>query len=784
MEGTLVKRIASIVLMLTLLISMLFQSPYALADVTTEQPTTEAPTAEKATIETATTEAPTTEKATIEAATTEAPTTEKATIETATTEAPTTEAPTTEKATTQAATTEVPTTEKVTTETPAGPNSVKILHTNDMHGRLDAEDGRVIGMAKVKTIKDKEQPTLMFDSGDAFQGLPLSNFSKGADMAKAMNAVGYDAMTVGNHEFDFGFDTAMNYKKLLNFPILSSNVYKDGKSVYAPSAIIEKNGKKYGVIGVTTPETATKTHPNNIIGVSFLDPVASVTAEMKKLQGKVDAFIILSHLGIDSTTKEAWRGDNLATKIAGNKDFKNNAIVILDGHSHSVIENGELKNTVMLAQTGTALANIGKVTFDLRDKVASNMKAAMIKEADTKEVTQDATVKAIVDTAKDNFGKATSEVVFYNPAQLEGERNHVRTRETNLGNAIADAMEVYSVNGFDAAGDFAVTNGGGIRASIEGNKDVTIGDIIKVLPFGNTITQINVKGSDVKAMFEHALSAPVVERDGKTGLDANGAFLHISKSIKVHYDMTKPAGERVYAIEVFNKKTNKFEPLSNTKTYKVVTNDFLAVGGDGYTMLGGPREEGPSLDAVVRQYFKTANMTAYTNEALQRILAGNASAYKPVVSEETTTEAPTTEEVTTEEVTTEEVTTEEVTTEEATTERPTTETIKPQIDVPTEEDGSEGFIIKTEDSTEEPIVLESSNAAKDDKVIPFESVAKTNETNLDTIFQAEQVADNTNKPAITEAVEHLPITGEAAGSGAAAIGLLGLGLYLVKRKSA
>lgn len=708
------KRIASMVLMLTLLISMLFQSPYALADVTTEQPTTEAPTTEVATTQAATTEAPTTEKAT----------------------------------------TELPTTEQATTETPAGPNSVKILHTNDMHGRLDAEDGRVIGMAKVKTIKDKEQPTLMFDSGDAFQGLPLSNFSKGADMAKAMNAVGYDAMTVGNHEFDFGFETAMNYKKLLNFPILSSNVYKDGKSVYAPSAIIEKNGKKYGVIGVTTPETATKTHPNNIIGVSFLDPVASVTAEMKKLQGKVDAFIILSHLGIDTTTKEAWRGDNLANKIAGNKDFKNNAIVILDGHSHSVIENGELKNTVMLAQTGTALANIGKVTFDLQNKVASNLKASMIKEADTKEVTQDAAVKAIVDTAKDNFGKATSEVVFHNPVQLQGERNDVRTRETNLGNAIADAMEAYSVNGFDAAGDFAVTNGGGIRASIEGNKDVTIGDIIKVLPFGNTITQINVKGTDVKAMFEHALSAPVVEKDGKTGLDANGAFLHISKSIKVHYDMTKPAGERVYAIEVFNKKTNKFEPLNNTKTYKVVTNDFLAVGGDGYTMLGGPREEGPSLDAVVRQYFKAADMTAYTSEALQRILAGNASAYQPVVSEEVTTE------------------------------RPTTETVKPQIDVPTEEDGREGFIINTEDSTEEPVVLEVTKAAHDDKVIPFETVAKTNETNLDTTIQADQVADDTNKPAITEAVEQLPITGEAAGTGAAAIGLLGLGLYLVKRKSA
>lgn len=725
------KRFTTIALLLTLIISMLFQSPYALA-ASTEAPTTEAPTTE------------------------------------VTTEAPTTETPTTEVVTTEAPTTEAVTTEQPTTE---NPNTIKILHTNDMHGRLDAEDGRVIGMAKVKTIKDKEQPTFMFDSGDAFQGLPLSNFSKGADMAKAMNAVGYDAMTVGNHEFDFGFDTAMNYKKLLNFPIISSNVYKDGKSVFTPSTIIEKNGKKFGIIGVTTPETATKTHPNNIIGVTFLDPVKSVTAEMKKLQGKVDAFIILSHLGIDSTTKQAWRGDNLMTSLATNKDFMNNAIIVLDGHSHSVIENGELKNTAILAQTGTALANIGKVTFDLQNKVTTNLKASLIKEADTKEVAQDDAVKAIVETAKSNFGKATSEVVFHNPVALQGERNDVRTRETNLGNAIADAMEAYSKTGFETTGDFAVTNGGGIRASIDGNKDVTIGDIIKVLPFGNTITQIDVKGSDVKAMFEHALSAPTVEKDGKTALDANGAFLHISKSIKVHYDLTKPAGERVYAIEVLNKKTNKFEALNNTKTYKVVTNDFLAVGGDGFTMLGGPREEGPSLDAVVRNYFKAADMSAYTTDALERILAGSASDVN-VSTEEPTTEVPTNEPATTE----------EPTTEPATTEVPTTEDNKPQIDVATDEEGNEGNIIK-EDTTEDPVVTEE-KTPEDDKVIPFEKVAMTNETKLDTTIQSNQIPASSDKPAITEAVEQLPITGEAAGTGAAAIGLLGLGLYLVKRKSA
>ncbi|WP_414047062.1 5'-nucleotidase C-terminal domain-containing protein [Macrococcus equi] len=730
------KRFTTIALLLTLIISMLFQSPYALA-ASTEAPTTEAPTTE------------------------------------VTTEAPTTETPTTEVVTTEAPTTEAVTTEQPTTE---NPNTIKILHTNDMHGRLDAEDGRVIGMAKVKTIKDKEQPTFMFDSGDAFQGLPLSNFSKGADMAKSMNAVGYDAMTVGNHEFDFGFDPAMNYKKLLNFPIISSNVYKDGKSVFTPSTIIEKNGKKFGVIGVTTPETATKTHPNNIIGVTFLDPVKSVTAEMKKLQGKVDAFIILSHLGIDSTTKQAWRGDNLMTSLATNKDFMNNAIIVLDGHSHSVIENGELKNTAILAQTGTALANIGKVTFDLQNKVTTNLKASLIQEADTKEVAQDDAVKAIVETAKSNFGKATSEVVFHNPVALQGERNDVRTRETNLGNAIADAMEAYSKTGFETTGDFAVTNGGGIRASIDGNKDVTIGDIIKVLPFGNTITQIDVKGSDVKAMFEHALSAPTVEKDGKTALDTNGAFLHISKSIKVHYDLTKPAGERVYAIEVLNKKTNKFEPLNNTKTYKVVTNDFLAVGGDGFTMLGGPREEGPSLDAVVRNYFKAADMSAYTTDALERILAGSASDVN-VSTEEPTTEVPTNEPATTEEPTTE-----PATTEPATTEVSTTEDNKPQIDVATDEEGNEGNIIK-EDTTEDPVVTEE-KTPEDDKVIPFEKVAITNETKLDTTIQSNQIPASSDKPAITEAVEQLPITGEAAGTGAAAVGLLGLGLYLVKRKSA
>ncbi|WP_244625408.1 5'-nucleotidase C-terminal domain-containing protein [Macrococcoides canis] len=739
------KRLLTLVMMLTLFLVPQF----AHAAVTNALPTTEAPT----------TEAPTTEAPTTEAPTTEAPTTEAPTTEAPTTEAPTTEVPTTEAPTTEAPTTEAPTTEAPTTEAPT--NEIKILHTNDMHGRLDAEDGRVIGMAKLKTIKDQENPTFMFDSGDAFQGLPLSNFSKGKDMALAMNAVGYDAMTVGNHEFDFGFDTAMAYKDLLNFPILSSNVYKDGKSVFTPSTVLERNGMKFGIIGVTTPETATKTHPNNIVGVTFLDPLQSVTNEMMRLKGQVDAYIILSHLGIDSTTKEIWRGDYLTQMLAKNTDFMNNAIIVLDGHSHSVIENGIISGDTLLAQTGTALANIGKVTYNLDDKTYD---ASLIKEADTANVVQDPEVKAIVEDAKVKFGEATSEVVFYNKEHLEGEREFVRTQETNLGNAITDAMEAYSVNGFESAGDFAVTNGGGIRASIDANKDVTIGDIIKVLPFGNTITQIDVKGSDVLAMFEHALSAPAIETDGAYALEANGAFLHISKSIRVHYDITKPAGERVYAIEVLNKETGEFEALDLNRTYKVVTNDFLAVGGDGFTMLGGPREEGPSLDAVVSQYFKTADMTVYDTDILTRILG---TIGLPVPEEEPSTddgvidnEPPMVEDTTTDEevmteddTTKEEVTTEDDTTEEEVTSEYTTKLATNEKDITTKEDTTASTTVEHK--------------------LPVQ------QTSVVDIKEVKQQKDSQS-----DAHASLPITGEAAGGSVIAFSLLAAGVYLVRRKSA
>ena len=203
--------------------------------------------------------------------------------------------------------------------------------------------------------------------------------------------------------------------------------------------------------------------------------------------------------------------------------------------------------------------------------------------------------------------------------KLNGERNVARTQETNLGNLITDAMEDYASKKFSHRPDFAITNGGGIRASIDKGK-VTQNDIITVLPFGNLISQIKVKGSDVKKAFEHSLSAPTESKNGKPQLTANGGFLQVSKSIRIGFDMDKKSGDRVTDIQIINHDTGKFEKLDPNKTYYVATNDFTANKGDGYDMFGGKREEGVSLDEVVARYIKNADLSKYDTNKPERII--------------------------------------------------------------------------------------------------------------------------------------------------------------------
>ena len=205
------------------------------------------------------------------------------------------------------------------------------------------------------------------------------------------------------------------------------------------------------------------------------------------------------------------------------------------------------------------------------------------------------------------------------PVELSGTRENVRVRETNLGNVVADSLYEYGQTGFKNKTDIAVTNGGGLRETIAKDKPITKGSVIAVLPFGNTISQIKVTGQNVLDMFEKSLGSILqVDKAGKTVLDENGqpllepsgGFLHVSGA-KVYYDTNLPSGKRVLRVEVKNHDTGAYDKLDLNKTYYLTTNDFLAAGGDGYTMLGGAREEGPSMDEAFKNYLEKADLTKY-----------------------------------------------------------------------------------------------------------------------------------------------------------------------------
>ena len=515
------------------------------------------------------------------------------------------------------------------TESSADLPEANILHTNDVHGRIVEEKG-VIGDAKLAAVIDEERAknpsTLVVDAGDAFQGLPISNSSKGEERAKILNEIGYDAMAVGNHEFDFGLDEAKKYKEILNFPLLSSNTYINGARLFEASTIVDKDknvvGDEFVVIGVTTPETATKTHPKNVQGVTFTDPISEVNKVIDEIEARATAegktyknYVVLAHLGVDTTTPIKWRGSTLAEELSKNSKLKGKRVTVIDGHSHTV-QSTTYGENVTYNQTGSYLNNIGKITYQANQLLGNPQQ---ISAASTKNVVPNAKVAAMVQKIKEQYDAENAKVVRDNsPVELNGQRENVRVRETNLGNVVADALYEYGQTGFSHKTDLAVTNGGGLRETIAKDKPITKGSVIAVLPFGNTISQIKVTGQNIADMFAKSLGSILQEKDGKTVLDENGqpllepsgGFLQVSGA-KVYYDTTLPAEKRILYVEIKNPETGQYEPLNLAKDYYLTTNDFLAAGGDGYTMLGGAREEGPSMDVAFADYLAKADLTAY-----------------------------------------------------------------------------------------------------------------------------------------------------------------------------
>jgi len=455
--------------------------------------------------------------------------------------------------------------------------TITIVHTNDTHSRVEAGIGFAKVAAKVKELKAANPNTLVVDAGDTLHGQTFATISKGESIIKVMNAVGYDVMTPGNHDFNYGQDRLVELAGMAQFPIISANLVKaDGTTLLEPYVIKEIGGLKIGIFGLSTPETAYKTNPKNVEGLTFANPVETAKKIVAELQEKeVDAIIALAHLGIDKETVDT-------SYLV--RDNVEGIDLIIDGHSHSTLDtiDNEGKDTKIVS-TGEYNNNLGIVNLTFVDGELKTVEPSVFSNEEAAELETDADVIAIIEEVKEENKAITSVVVGKTDVELDGVREHVRGGETNLSNLITDAMLAAS------GADMAITNGGGIRASIDVG-DITMEEIITVLPFGNYVIVKEYTGAQILAALEHG-TANYPNLAGSFAQVAGATFT---------LDLNEEAGKRVKDVKIGG------QPLDLNKTYKVATNDFMAVGGDDYTMLkdGKLVVELPALDEVLIEYVK------------------------------------------------------------------------------------------------------------------------------------------------------------------------------------
>ncbi|MFE5322487.1 5'-nucleotidase C-terminal domain-containing protein [Paenibacillus sp. NPDC056579] len=491
-----------------------------------------------------------------------------------------------------------------TTGTTAGTTkTITILHTNDIHSRVE-ESTDSIGYAKLATIireqKAANPNTLVLDAGDTFHGQTIANLVRGESIVKIMNTIGYDAMAPGNHDFNYGSDRLVELSGMTKFPVLSANVKKaDGSRLLKPYIIKEVGGVKVGIFGLTTPETAYKTHPNNVKGITFADPAAEAKAVVAELKDKADIVIALAHLGVDKSSVDT--SIKVAEQVPG-------IDVIIDGHSHTVLEKGMNVGSVLIAQTGEYSKNIGKVELTLDGTKLKSKTASLTMRPAANTIQADPAVLSIIDEVKKSQDTVLSQVVGSTSVKLIGEREVVRVGESNLGNLITDAM-------LDETGaDVALTNGGGIRASIEAGP-ITKGQVITVLPFGNYIQTKKVKGSDIVAALELGVSSYP---------EPLGGFPHVG-GLTFVLDPSEAKGQRVSEVMV------KGAPLDPQKEYLLATNDFMAAGGDQYTMFQNYpiANDFSSLEESVIAYLQKKGAVEPKTEGRITVKTGTAAAPTP-----------------------------------------------------------------------------------------------------------------------------------------------------------
>ena len=484
-----------------------------------------------------------------------------------------------------------------------------ILHTNDVHGSIEL-------YAKVAAMKGDYEAqgaqVILADAGDYSQGTVYVSVNKGKDAVTMMNAAGYDVATIGNHEFDYGYAQLKSNLDSAVFKVVCANVLQDGSPVFDAYTMINKGGVQVAFVGLETPEAQTKANPALIQGLTFLagdEMYAAVQTQVDAARtAGADIVIVLTHLGVDSSSEPNTSYD-LYEKVTG-IDF------IIDGHSHTVMPKGPEGEPIQ--STGTALNNIGVITIDNATKKIESNELIPIwhtEEVDGDNVTvydytkSDETVanaaKAIIDPIDADYDQKFAEsAVDLNGAKAPGNR----TEETNLGDLITDAM-MWAIKtkapGVDMNNAVAITNGGGIRAAIA-KGDITKKDVNTVLPFGNTLAVVYVKGSELL----EALEVSTYCTPKSLGGFPQFAGMEVELNTACEYDAndTTYPGSTYFGPKSINRitiKTVNGKAFDKDATYAVITNNFLAAGGDTYYAFAAAQTQfdtGLPLDEILMEY--------------------------------------------------------------------------------------------------------------------------------------------------------------------------------------
>ncbi|SDC38738.1 bifunctional metallophosphatase/5'-nucleotidase [Ruegeria marina] len=480
-----------------------------------------------------------------------------------------------------------------------------ILHTNDFHARFepiskydsgckpeDNTEGKCFGgtarlVTAVEAARARAGNSILVDGGDQFQGTLFYTYYKGKAAAEFMNKLGYDAMTVGNHEFDDGPEVLRGFMDAVNFPVLMSNADFSAEELLATkllkSTVIEKGGEKIGLIGLTPEDTHELASPGP--NVTFSDPVPAVQAEVDRLTAEgVNKIIVLSHSGYGTD-------QHIAAETTG-------VDVIVGGHSNTYLSNSAdnaagpyptVVNGVQIVQAyayGKFLGELN-VTFDDAGNVTEAVGEPLIMDA---AVSEDAATVARIQELAVPLEEIRNKVVASAAEAIEGNRDVCRVQECQMGNLVADAM-------LDRVADqgvtIAIANSGGLRASIDAG-DVTMGEVLTVLPFQNTLSTFEATGALIVEALENGVSQ--VE-------DGAGRFPQVS-GLTYTWDSTQAPGSRI--VEVMVASEDGFVPIDPEGTYLVVTNNYVRNGGDGYAMFSGDDKNaydyGPDLADVTAEY--------------------------------------------------------------------------------------------------------------------------------------------------------------------------------------